>query len=1129
MALSGMSGSVSAKLCHYWKFEAEDGYISTNDFVHDEINSLDLSLKTTRVTSQTTPSWGHQSGIKNQNKVISKIFAGGSNKNAAHAVIACTDINGAASGLVDPDDVYKVPGTYVPAATGNGSSGVSGSFTVAGWFFAQSGSSQDDDVIFAITNKAPTSANLYNHDYGTFSIQRGVGTNNGRIYAALATNYQNTFNSSRGITLLSTANNPATIGDWNHFAFVVDSENSSGFIYINGAFDRSYGDLVYSNYNSPKSSWEFGRTGNTNTFGHGIEIYTRYYSVSGCVAEIGIFSGVLSESEISHLYNNGSGVTVASNHLNRIPVASNVYDSAVHDIKFSENFNNSSGVLFKDTIGNLDLSFNENEISPNNSDLDNVNNWWTSEISGVPHTRALSANSGFSLVDNSSFLVPAKEVYDSSQSGTMNLAHYSGAFTISMWVQINDDVLVTSKLISLAGFCETRCPSNVASFAARRFNNFAFLGSSNTFGGNYFTFVQGVGLGTSISNTNNEFVISPTDNGVARNMLPSDEATLGRWWNLVYTYDPYKSRAEIWVNGSGYGHESYFSDTITIKAPTYWGPWNKYLIDQANYVDPTGGHIGLLFAANYSYDYSIPESGYFRVSSATSVDYTRRAALPAYANYTIFNKALHPNEIKYIYNNGTGNFATIKASGSTLGNFGTYQYAATPISGSIDTEAVGAYLNQYSIATDSKTSNIGAYSNQYAISQGSSLASVGTYSFEAGILSGSVVDFKIGATMFVADLFSGTGSGSVGTNLNALSVVSNQQSSGLIGANLNALSVISNQQSSGLIGTRLIGLGVASGSSDALSIGSYAYGLGISQGSKTSNVGVYSYEAAPISGVIQNTFLGIISEQLGIPQGSKLTDIATYSYQAGPVTGSTDIGNIGTNLTQLTIPQDPTLSSLGTYLTIQQAPNLSGSFLIKRPPIAAWSWDISKNDPSGYRTIESKSSPYYPSAKKNMIGGFDAQNESGVSINFGEIPENLSSDFTSDVKCMTIQTSNASGIYFDQATSISSNIPISNTKVWLADQTDIITSGIDLKIWYKEDANWLKNTTMTSGSSGVSLFPTSEASAINLGDIGSGVSESNISNYIYMIATLPSGAYNRGGLGGLGSNWNFKVSYSIDA
>lgn len=1123
MALSEMSGSVSAKLAHYWKFETEsDYYVSTNDFVYDEINSLDLSLRTSwsSNSSPAGPVFGVMSGIQNQNKVIARTNSTSSNITYANASIAVPykDATNPMSGLQHPDDVYKVPGTYVAVAAGN--SGVSGSFTVAGWYFDAFASQVDDDIIFSI-NGIPQTTTTVRYIYnGTFNIQR-VNSTPTRLYAVLAANHGvNNRTTLLGGSGLGSANiwNP---NGWNHFAYVVDSENTSGFLYINGLLSASGNSSYYSSYNSPKSSYDFNSDSTSSTATRSIDIFTRYFNVSGCVAEIGIFSGVLSQSEISHLYNNGSGVTVASNHSSRVPVASDVYNSAVHDIKFSEDLTNLSGVLYKDTIGNLDISHNENQIftTTGDSDIDNSSNWWESETSGVPHTRALSSRLAYDLFNTSYTPVPYKEVYNTSQSGTMDLAHYSGAYSISMWIKLKRHVAITAPNASIVGFGETRSTSSSTS----KYFNSLMIKYASTYGGSYFHFENGVV--TSWTSTG-EFPTFPTDNWVGRGMLTS--GTLNRWYNVIYTYDPYKGRSELWVNGSGYGNDAIMSNSN--RALLYWGPWNKYRSNQNNYLNPVNGHMGLLFGATYVSEISenAPESGLIK-ASLTTTNHAAARCRPSYANYTIFNKALYPNEIEYIYNNGTGNFATIKASGSALGNFGVYQYAATPISGSVDTEAVGTYLNQYSIATDSTTSNIGAYSNQYAISQGSSLASVGTYSFQAGILSGSVVDFKIGATMFVADLFSGTGSGSVGTNLNALSVISNQQSSGLIGTNLNALSIISNQQSSGLIGTRLIGLGVASGSSDALSIGSYAYGLGISQGSETSNVGVYSYEAAPISGVVQNTFLGVISEQLGIPQGSKLTDIATYSYQAGPVTGSTDIGNIGTNLTQLTIPQDPTLSSLGTYLTIQQAPNLSGSFVIKRPPIAAWSWDISKNDPSGYRTIESKSSPYYPSAKKNMIGGFDAQNESGVSINFGEIPEDLSSDFTSDVQCMTIQTSNASGIYFDQATSISSNIPISDTKVWLADQTDITTSGIDLKIWYKEDANWLKNTTMTSGSSGVSLFPTSEASAINLGDIGSGVSEFNISNYIYMIATLPSGAYNRGGLGGLGSNWNFKVSYSLDA
>jgi len=123
----------------------------------------------------------------------------------------------------------------------------------------------------------------------------------------------------------------------------------------------------------------------------------------------------------------------------------------------------------------------------------------------------------------------------------------------------------------------------------------------------------------------------------------------------------------------------------------------------------------------------------------------------------------------------------------------------------------------------------------------------------------------------------------------------------------------------------------------------------------------------------------------------------------------------------------------------------------------------------------------------------------------------------------------ASGIYFDNASGVVRNLGVTDAKIWLADETDITGSGIDINLWYQTSGTWLKNHTMASGGVGVSAFPTTEGTAIPLGTVSGIVSSASSSDYIYVISTLPSGTYTKGQLGGLGNNWNLKISYTFIA
>lgn len=252
------------------------------------------------------------------------------------------------------------------------------------------------------------------------------------------------------------------------------------------------------------------------------------------------------------------------------------------------------------------------------------------------------------------------------------------------------------------------------------------------------------------------------------------------------------------------------------------------------------------------------------------------------------------------------------------------------------------------------------------------------------------------------------------------------------------------------------------------------------------------------------------------------------NFFAPGATGTTS-GFLGSYMLGVGIAVGTESGSVGSYLLAIESTNQTGAFAVTRPAITAWDWDLTKNDPSGYKHIESPSSPYFPEAKQNLIGGFDAQGESGVALDFGRFAVEPTGDQTSSVKAITLQMADASGIYFDNASGVRRGLGITNAKLWLADETDITTSGVDINLWYQTSGTWLKNHTMTSGSVGVLPFPTSEATAINLGNVSSSIANSSSSDYVYLIATLPSGTYSKGQLGGLGNNWNLRVSYTFNA
>jgi hypothetical protein len=208
-----------------------------------------------------------------------------------------------------------------------------------------------------------------------------------------------------------------------------------------------------------------------------------------------------------------------------------------------------------------------------------------------------------------------------------------------------------------------------------------------------------------------------------------------------------------------------------------------------------------------------------------------------------------------------------------------------------------------------------------------------------------------------------------------------------------------------------------------------------------------------------------------------------------------------------------------------------------RPPAQILQWDISKQDPSGFKHVES--GVYTPLAKLGNVGGFQAQSESGVALDFGSVY--ISSEqvvsFYSKTACFTFNLGEVNthpDSYFDQGSGINSTgYKVFNTRFWLHNHDAI--SGFLPTYYYLTSKHWRTGFVLTSGTSGVLTIPQSMPASQNIlfqGRIfASGAySDTEFSDFIYARILFPSGIYTHGVYGGLGSgNFTFKISYDWTA
>lgn len=325
------------------------------------------------------------------------------------------------------------------------------------------------------------------------------------------------------------------------------------------------------------------------------------------------------------------------------------------------------------------------------------------------------------------------------------------------------------------------------------------------------------------------------------------------------------------------------------------------------------------------------------------------------------------------------------------------------------------------------------------------------------------------------------------------------------------------------------GVVVASGSASG-DIGGFIVADNVANGSASGSIGGYLVADPLISTGSTSGSLGGYIETSNAAFGSVSGSVGGYILSSTPVVSGSASGSTGGYIVASTLTGEGSSSgSVGGYLVAIEQIEASGTITIGRPPVSIHEWDTSKNDPSGYRHIES--GPYMPSAKGDLIGGFSKQNGSNKPLTvFSSEDIVLGATTGGGTKAINISLARPSGANFSSASAgdIVDGLNVYNVTMWLNDQSGASASGISPDLYYKKSSSWLGDVTLTPASGGVSGFPTTQGSGINLGDIttDSGLDDS-LTDYIYLFVELPSGIYGPGVVGGSDNDYSIRVSYDF--
>ena len=716
MAMSQMNSSLSGKLSHYWKFEVENSEITPGIIVYDEVGDTDffLHLSSRHHTGSAsvdrdemfqTP-FAAVSGVQDQNQVIGAQDKPINEFAYARAFLGCFNdgTDGFGSNILSAEDRLRIPDLG------------SGSYTIAGWFNI---SGTYCHLMGQLADQDPTN-NSYTYLQTTSSLREylhiGTMNNNGVL---LCRTLGNPVLGSTATSEETAVSGNFNEGQWNHFAFVNDATNSSGFLYINGSLVDSSGASGYSQYFSPRHD-ELHRN-YTLTVTNNFQLTP--YQDKGSVCELGIFSGALLASEVSDLYNSGSGVTI-NKKLTKRPVASSVFDKAVHNYKFSENFN--TAINLKDSAGGVTLPINTGQSTSGKYD---VSNFYARQTSGVPHTSAISGKSISSHGDTSENVIGLGGRIYNATTQQYDLAINSGSFSFSLWFKMNrfPNASEISEEIGNFSYGPTRylvnlskLNSSLSPFRIAYYRDFTMAWPLEYSGIFPITYGSGVPKFTFLYNGWQSSYTAGTSNENCNNFR-SDIDLSGAWHNLVGSVNSEQSEMVLFLDGQVYGTAG------TNGAAYFHNEWN-YELDQDfesptwfQYV-PSTEDYALVFG-DQPVGNAPSEVGGIEISRSGTSNAIFNEQI-SYADFTMFNGPLELVEAQYIWNNGSGNF-----------------FQPTTISGSISAD-IGSYIKTALITSGLKYANIGNFSNQLALPSGQIQQEVGIFQAIAWVGSGQIGAFK---------------------------------------------------------------------------------------------------------------------------------------------------------------------------------------------------------------------------------------------------------------------------------------------------------------------------------------------------------------------------------------------------
>lgn len=227
-----------------------------------------------------------------------------------------------------------------------------------------------------------------------------------------------------------------------------------------------------------------------------------------------------------------------------------------------------------------------------------------------------------------------------------------------------------------------------------------------------------------------------------------------------------------------------------------------------------------------------------------------------------------------------------------------------------------------------------------------------------------------------------------------------------------------------------------------------------------------------------------------------------------------------------------------------------------RPPGQIMQWNIASPNPSGFRHAESGA--IRRTAQFGNRGGFTAQKESGIPINFGNIIVESGLAFQTNTTALTFNfgqvnsnpLSRFNNMFNNGSGTVGTDLVGFNFRIWIGNLTAFDIAAVSGETLFStrpifhfhESAEWRRNYQLSleiSGVpvSGVFIVPSSMPNSPNISSRGNDISISGsfvdreFTNFIYVrgfFPELPLGQnYRLGTYGGLGEE-TFRIKFSYD-